>query len=117
MKDDQHDLQFISQYVRGHNGPPLEYDQDGFWRDLDAHLSVFHESNRQKQLSSASQAIGSSSIQQDDVELLCHVKVLKRGRPGSAKYRAAIQALALKQDTKADPQLGGILLNINKSFL
>ena len=34
--------------------------------------------------------------------MLSHVKVLKRGRPGSAKYRAAIKALGLVQESKAD---------------
>ena len=52
VRDDQHALQFISQYVRGHKGPPLELDQEALWRDLDAHLAVFHESN-QKRVSSA----------------------------------------------------------------
>ena len=95
VKEDQHALRFISQYVRGHKGPPLGYDQDGFWRDFDVHLSVFHENNRQKKLLSASQAAESSSIQQNDAELLRHIKVLKRDRLGSAKYRAAIKALRL----------------------
>jgi hypothetical protein len=34
VKDDPQALQFISQYVRGHKGPPLDFDQEGFWRDL-----------------------------------------------------------------------------------
>ena len=48
VKDDTQALQFISQYIRNHKEPPLEYDQDGFWRDLDAHLVVFHDANRNR---------------------------------------------------------------------
>jgi len=99
MKDDPHALQFISQYVRGHKGPPLEFDQEALWRDLDAHLAVFHDSNRKK-LSPATQGV--SSIRQEDVDLLRHVKVLKRGRPGSVRYRAAVKALGINQDAKPD---------------
>ena len=99
MKDDPHALQFISQYVRGHKGPPLEFDQEALWRDLDAHLAVFHESNRKK-LSPAAQGV--SSIRQEDADLLRHVKVLKRGRPGSVRYKAAIKALGIDQDAKPD---------------
>ena len=99
MKDDPHALQFISQYVRGHKGPPLEFDQEALWRDLDAHLAVFHDSNRKK-LSPAAQGV--SSIRQEDADLLRHVKVLKRGRPGSVRYRAAVKALGINQDAKQD---------------
>ena len=99
MKDDPHALQFISQYVRGHKGPPLEFDQEALWRDLDAHLAVFHDSNRKK-LSPAAQGV--SSIRQEDADLLRHVKVLKRGRPGSVRYRAAIKALGIDQEPKPD---------------
>ena len=99
MKDDPHALQFISQYVRGHKGPPLEFDQEALWRDLDAHLAVFHDSNRKK-LSPATQGV--SSIRQEDADLLRHVKVLKRGRPGSVRYRAAIKALGIDQEPKPD---------------
>ena len=99
MKDDPHALQFISQYVRGHKGPPLEFDQEALWRDLDAHLAVFHDSNRKK-LSPAAQGV--SSIRQEDADLLRHVKVLKRGRPGSVRYRAAVKALGINQDAKPD---------------
>ena len=99
VKDDPHALQFISQYVRGHKGPPLEFDQEALWRDLDAHLAVFHDSNRKK-LSPAAQGV--SSIRQEDADLLRHVKVLKRGRPGSVRYRAAVKALGINQDAKQD---------------
>ena len=101
MTDEPYALQFISQCVRGHKVPPMEYDQDAFWRDFDIHLNVFHETNRQRKFSSATQ-VGSSSIQGEDAQLLRHVKVLKRGRPGSAKYRAAIKALDLRQESKAN---------------
>ena len=76
------------------------------WGDLDAHLAVFHESNR-KRVSPATQ-LGTSSIQQEETELLRHVKVLKRGRPGSAKYRAAVKALGIGQEPKGDTSRGKV---------
>ena len=42
-KNDAQVLHFISQYVRSYKGPPLDFVQEGFWRDLDAHLAVFHD--------------------------------------------------------------------------
>ena len=98
VKDDPQALQFISQYMRGHKGPFLEYDQDGFWRDLDAHL-VFYDSNRLKRGSDNIQP-GIFSIDQEDATLLKHIKVLKKGKTGAPKYRTAIKALGFSPDPK-----------------
>ena len=57
-------------------------------------------------MSSTPQVAGSSSIQEKDAQLLPNVKTLTRGRPGSARYRATIKALGLRQDTKADNSKG-----------
>ena len=100
MKGDHHVLHFISQYVRGHKEPPLDFDLEGFWRDLDAHLSVFHDHLRGSDNSQPH--AGNSSIDQDDAALLKHIKVLRKGKPGSSKHRAAIKALGLKADSTLD---------------
>ena len=104
VKDYPQALQYFSQYVRDHKGPPLDFHQDGFWTDLDAHLAVFHEPNnclRRGSDNSQPQA-GTSSIDQEDAALLKHIKVLRKGKPGTPKHRSAIKALGLRSDSTPD---------------
>ena len=111
-QSDTHVMAFINQYVRGHKGSPLEYDRVGFWRDLDAHLVVFHETpkrgpknGRQNRadggkLSSVIQ--GSSSLTEEDAADLKTMQTLKLAKPGTRKWRtaraAACHALGFKTD-------------------
>ena len=115
----QNDLQtvnFINYHVRGHKGGPLDYDIDGFWRDIDAHQVVFHQpkkaakNGRQNRadggkLSSVTQ--GSSSLTEEDAADLKTMQTLKSSKPGTKKWRtaraAACHALGFKTDelTKA----------------
>jgi len=117
IQSDTHVTAFINQYVRGHKGSPMDYDRVGFWRDLDAHLVVFHETpkrgpknGRQNRadggkLSSVTQ--GSSSLTEEEAADLKTMATLKSSKPGTKKWRnaraAACNALGLKPDelTKA----------------
>ena len=45
---------------------------------------------------------GTSSINEEDAAFLKHIKVLRKGKPGSSKHRAAIKALRLKADSTLD---------------
>ena len=63
--------------IKGH--PLSMYDQIAFWRDLDNHLAVFHKTNRNRRgkdkLSPATQ-LDASLLNNEDVILLKHIKVL-----------------------------------------
>ena len=119
----QNDLQtvnFINQYVRGHKGPPLEYDTDGFWRDIDAHQVVFHQSRkgaktgRQQRADGgkvSSVAQGSSSLTEEEASMVKHLHVLKKGKSGSKRHQAAlaaIQSLGFKVEDSADTKDRGV---------
>ena len=113
----QNDLQtvnFINYHVRGHKGVPLDYDIDGFWRDIDAHQVVFHQSKKAAKngrqnradggkLSSVIQ--GSSSLTEEDAADLKTMHTLKSAKPGTKKWRnaraAACHALGFKTDELA----------------
>ena len=114
-------LNYINQYVRGHKGPPLDYDRTGFWRDFDAHLVVFHESSRAKgkngrhskadggKLSPVTQ--GSSSLNEEDANDLKLIHALRYAKPGSKRHlaaKASMKAMGFKIDdsNKADDEKG-----------
>ena len=98
VKDDPQALQYISQYVRGHKGPPLDYDQNVFWRDLDSHPVVFYDANRNKRGSDTQQS-GTSSIAPDDASFLKHRKALRKGFP---RHHTAVNALSYRPEAKHD---------------
>ena len=122
IQGDNQALNHINQYVRGHKGPPLEYDRAGFWRDFDAHLVVFHEPSKSRGAKSdrhqrsdggklSPVARSSSTLTEEEASMVKHMHVLKKGNPGSKRHQAAlaaIQSLGFKVDDSADTKDKGV---------
>jgi len=122
IQSDIQALNYINQYVRGHKGPPLEYDRAAFWRDFDAHLVVFHEPSKSRGAKSdrhqrsdggklSSVARSSSTLTEEEARMVKHMHVLKKANPGSKRHQAAlaaIQSLGFKVDDSADAKDRGV---------
>jgi len=122
IQSDIQALNYINQYVRGHKGPPLEYDRAAFWRDFDAHLVVFHEPSKSRGAKSdryqrpdggklSPVARSSSTLTEEEARMVKHMHVLKKANPGSKRHQAAlaaIQSLGFKVDDSADAKDRGV---------
>ena len=72
----------------------------GVRRDLDAHLVVFHDTNRFLGWGGAdTQQAGAFSITQDEATFMKHIKAIKKG---TSRYHAAIKALGFRSEAKPD---------------